>query len=177
MAYEKFVALLESTLRDNCLLFITEVNIKCSIALEMKRIYHSVLDVPGGDSAYRQHLKHLDKCLTNPTWRSEKFPDIQCCKGHVSEVMTLLNEFDRIVEERLVTEEHTPSQHRQVRDQMTTLLPEFERKLDLVEKRFPVGSKKRKDDNDDLAPQAFSKKSSKSTRTKKKPLFKKESTP
>jgi hypothetical protein len=172
IAYGDLAALLQKTLRKNYLLFTTEVNIKCPIALAMKPIYHSVLAVRGGKGAHRRHLQHLNQYLVQPFWPSEPFPDImatkisdaqraswqQCCEDYVSEAMTLLENFARIVDELLEVEEYTTSEFCQVREELFALLPGFERKLALVQKQFPgtetlhvSASKKRKHDDERLA--------------------------
>lgn len=67
MAHGKMTVELQRTLRDNQLLFSTEVNVKCPVALEMRDIYRNVLlrqITQPGKGSYARQRAHLLESLT-----------------------------------------------------------------------------------------------------------------
>jgi hypothetical protein len=154
MAYGKMAASLQSKLREIHLLFTTEVNVQCPIALEMREIYCNVLlqqlSHPGKGSYARQRA-HLLECLATPDWPKMPFPDVveqkivnaqvgswkECCAQYVTEAMTLLQDFARTIDELLDNGALLNSEHRRVRTELEVLLPGFREQLRLVQSQFP----------------------------------------
>ncbi|KAF3052345.1 hypothetical protein E8E11_010374 [Didymella keratinophila] len=154
MAYGKMAASLQSKLREVHLLFTTEVNVHCPIALEMRDIYRHVLlqqlSQPGKGSYARQRARLLE-CLYTPDWPKLPFPDIMeqkivnaqvgswkdCCAQYVIEAMNLLQDFARTIDELLDNGTLLNSEHRRVRTELENLLPGFQEQLRLVQSQFP----------------------------------------
>lgn len=154
---------LDMKLRENFLLFTTEVNVKCPIAVAMKPIYHSALAKVGGQGAYRRARKQLIRRLTVSNKIHRNLPDImanqimnalktsweQCCREYATEAMTLLEGFQQITDDLLDSQGFIKAENRTLRDQLRPLLPGFESSLALLKKEFPniehtPGSGKRK---------------------------------
>lgn len=155
MAYGKLAAQLQSKLREIHLLYTTETNTQCPIALEMKGIYQDVLQqqltYPGPGSYGRQRARLLDS-LIYPDWPRRALPDTvsqkihaaqlcswkQCCEEYVTEATTLLRHFARAIDELHNNGALLPSDHRRVRTQLEALLPKFKSQLARVQAEFPV---------------------------------------
>jgi hypothetical protein len=160
MAYGKLVALLQSKLREVHLLYTTEVNVQCPIALEMRGIYRTVLlrqlDQPGQGSFSRQRA-HLLQCLLKPDWPNQTLPRVieqrilrtqvetwkQCCQQYVAEAMELLQCFAQAMRDMCDNGQLLTSDHRRVRQQLDAILPNFEAQLDQIQFHFQVAEAER----------------------------------
>jgi hypothetical protein len=157
VSHGKLAADLQNTLRENYLLFSTEVNIKCPIALEMKDTYLGVLLqglVQAGKGSYGRRRTHLQGCLIDPAWPKSPFAEVMrqkitraqvaswngCCEQFVTTTLTLLNDFARITDELLDNGSRMTSEHRRIRQQLEVVLPEFKRQLNRVQNQFPGGA-------------------------------------
>ncbi|KAJ4317470.1 hypothetical protein N0V94_004929 [Neodidymelliopsis sp. IMI 364377] len=157
VSHGKLAADLQNTLRENYLLFSTEVNIKCPIALEMKDTYLGVLLqglVQAGKGSYGRRRTYLQGCLIDPAWPKSPFAEVMrhkitkaqvaswngCCEQFVSATLTLLDDFARITDELLDNGSRMTSEHRRIREQLEVVLPEFKRQLNRVQNQFPGGA-------------------------------------
>ena len=165
-AFRNLETALEAGLRDTLLLYTTEVNIKCPFAIKLKPIYHSALAKVGGTGAYNRARGQLERRLVGGARKSDHLPlpeimaiEIvstqsnvwwKCCDEFVDEVMEQLENFQRITDELLHSQGFIKAEHRQLRDQLRPLLPEFERNLALIQAKFPnievTGTKRKRDD-------------------------------
>lgn len=165
-AFKNLETALEAELRDTLLFYTTEVNVKCPFAIKMKPIYHSALAKVGGKGAYKRARDQLERRLVGGAKKSDPLhlPDImaieivstqskvwwKCCDEFVDEVMEQLENFQRITDELLHSQGFIKAEHRQLRDQLRPLLPEFEQNLALLQAKFPnievTGTKRKRDD-------------------------------
>lgn len=148
--YNFFAHDLKATMHYNYIHFTEEGTKSDPWAVEMKRIYHCVLDVPGDKGAHERHLQRLDDCLTAgfggyPSLSVIMGKNIknklveswqEHCDIYVARAMALLDEFNRIAGELLETGELSPTEYRYVREQLNVLLPVFSRELELIQEHF-----------------------------------------
>ncbi|KAJ4334834.1 hypothetical protein N0V95_009062, partial [Ascochyta clinopodiicola] len=151
MAQDKLRADLKTSLRATFVHYTTETHVMCPIALAMRPVYHSVLDVVGGPGAYRRHCGHLYKCLVDPPPPMTHFPYymateiadtqreiwMQCCREYVVEVMSLLDGFRQISDELLHRQGHVEADHQKICDELQIMLPAFEDSLVEIQKACP----------------------------------------
>lgn len=153
MAYGKLAAQLQSKLRELHLLYTTETNYQCPIALEMRGIYRSVSQqqrLHPGRGSYDRQRAHLLDSLISPDWPMQALPDImeekirtaqiaawrRCCKGYVTEAMALLQDFSRAIDELHDSGAVLASGHRRVREKLERQLPYFKQQLIYVQAQF-----------------------------------------
>ncbi|KAF2996845.1 hypothetical protein E8E13_003719 [Curvularia kusanoi] len=154
MAYGKLVGLLTSKLRDIYLLYSTEVNVQCPVALEMKDVYQQIIKAQlaqPGKGSYSRQQAHLLRCLLTPDWPKQALPKAlgtkilraqvdswsECCQQYVNEAMILLERFAQAMEDMCDNGQHLTSNHRRIREQIDSILPGFERQLDQIQRQFP----------------------------------------
>ena len=166
-AFKNLEAALNARLRETLILYTTEVNVKCPFAIKMKPIYHSALARVGGKGAYRRARNQLKRRLVTKNNIHLHLPEImainivstqseawwRCCHEFVDEVMAQLENFQRITDELLHSQGFIKAEHRQLRDQLQPMLPEFEQNLALVQAKFPnikvtTGTKRKRDDDE-----------------------------
>ena len=133
----------------------------------MKPIYHSALARVGGKGAYARARTQLKRRLIKKNKIHLHLPDImaieivstqsevwwRCCDEFVDEVIAQLENFQRITDELLHSQGFIKAEHRQLRDQLQPMLPEFEQNLALVQAKFPnikvtTGTKRKRDDDE-----------------------------
>jgi hypothetical protein len=170
-AYDALKAALRTRLHEIHILFTTEVNTMCPIALAMKPIYLDALGQRGGVGAYKRIREQLSRRLIWGDGGLEGLPSImadtiasaqqkvweECCGMYVGEAMAQLEGFKRITDELLDTQGFCKAEHRSLRDGLRPMLPGFVRSLEEVKREFPnietadnsaVVKRKRVDDDD-----------------------------
>lgn len=170
-AYDALKAALRTKLHEIHILFTTEVNTMCPIALAMKPIYLDALGQRGGVGVYKRIREQLSRRLLWGDGGLEGLPSImadtiasaqqkvweECCGMYVGEAMAQLEGFKRITDELLDTQGFCKAEHRSLRDGLRLMLPGFVRSLEEVKREFPnietadnsaVVKRKRVDDDD-----------------------------
>lgn len=151
MAHEKLRTDLNDQLRATYAHYTTETHVRCPVALAMRPVYDSVLDVRGGPGAYHRHRQHLYECLCEPQAPDQNFAKVMatkitdtqkevwthCCEEYATEAMAQLEDFRRIADELLDSGGYVKADRREIRDQLRTLLPGFEEALIQIQKACP----------------------------------------
>lgn len=151
MAHEKLRTDPNNQLRATYAHYTTETHIHYPVALAMTPVYDSVLGVRGGRGAYHRHRQHLYECLCEPQAPNQSFAKViatkitntqkevwrHCCEEYATEAMAQLEDFRQVADELRDSGGYVKAGHREIRDQLRTLLPGFEEALVQIEKACP----------------------------------------
>jgi hypothetical protein len=158
IAHGRMLTRLEGSVKANYLRFATENDIHCTIAREMKPVYQRVSQMRIGAKRrvgiYSDQREELVRSLTTsndsdvlrkPLVRKLEDELVKrqnilwkgILKSSHADVMALFADFVRITEDLLENETYMSSEHKRIRQQLSQLLPEFERAMRDIQGQFP----------------------------------------